>query len=209
MNEHLENLKEIRSLMERSSKFLSLSGLSGIAAGSIALIAAYIVYAKKVELTGDTTPKAIFDANAYVEGDDFKVFLIKTALVTLVAAIFFGVYFTMRKAQKEHKSVWNNLSKNLLISLLVPLVSGGLFCLALLYHGVLWVIPSATLLFYGLALFSAAKYTVRDVTYLAISEIVLGLLSLVLTGYSLIFWAVGFGVLHIFYGAIMYWKYEK
>lgn len=209
MNEHLENLKEIRSLMERSSKFLSLSGLSGISAGVVALIAAYVVYAQKVALTGDTTPKAIFDANAYAEGDDFKTFLLKTALITVLAALILGVYFTIRKARKESKTVWNSLSKKLLINLMVPLVAGGIFCLALMFHGVLWIVPSATLLFYGLALFSAAKYTVRDVEYLAISEIVLGLLSLVLTGYSLLFWAMGFGFLHIFYGTIMYWKYEK
>ena len=62
MNEHLENLKEIRTLMERSSKFLSLSGLSGISAGIIALVGAFMVYSKKVEITGNSDPKGILDA---------------------------------------------------------------------------------------------------------------------------------------------------
>lgn len=209
MNEHLENLKEIRSMMERSSKFLSLSGLSGISAGLVALVAAYIVYAKKVALTGNPAPKAVFDANLYASDGEFKQFLLKTAIFTILAALLVGGYFTLKKAKKAQQSVWNPLSKKLLISLLIPLISGGLFCLAMAQQGILWLVPSATLLFYGLSLLNGAKYTVRDVEYLAISEILLGLLSLVLTGYSLLFWAVGFGVLHIVYGAMMYWKYER
>ena len=43
-NEHLETLSEIRSLMERSSRFISLSGLSGVAAGVFALMGAAMVY---------------------------------------------------------------------------------------------------------------------------------------------------------------------
>ena len=36
--EQLQNLAEIRSLMERSSRFISLSGLSGVGAGVCALV---------------------------------------------------------------------------------------------------------------------------------------------------------------------------
>jgi uncharacterized membrane protein HdeD (DUF308 family) len=73
----------------------------------------------------------------------------------------------------------------------------------------LWLAPSATLVFYGLALINASKYTVRDVFYLGICEIVLGVLSMFLTGFTLLFWALGFGILHILYGTIMYFKYDK
>ncbi len=209
MNQHLENLKEIRSLMEKSSKFLSLSGLSGISAGIIAILAALWVYLKKVEITGNNSPTGIFEASVYEGGKDLHVFLIKIAIITFIVAVLVGSYFTVRKAKKSNEKVWNNLSKKLLISLGIPLISGAIFCFGMLYHHLLWMCPSATLVFYGLALINASKYTVRDVYYLGLVEIVLGLVCLFITGYALLFWTLGFGVLHIIYGASMYFKYEK
>lgn len=209
MNEHLENLKEIRSLMERSSKFLSLSGLSGVSAGIVAIIAAIMVYQKKVELTGNIEPKGIFEAQSYTNPGEFRTYIINIALITLVVAVTSGIYFTVRRASKSGEKIWNNLSKKVTVSLLFPLVTGGLFCIGLISHGLLWIVPSTTLVFYGLALLNASKYTVRDLYYLGIFEIVLGLSSMVLTGYSLIFWVLGFGILHILYGTVMYFKYEK
>lgn len=207
MNEHLENLKEIRSLMERSSKFLSLSGLSGISAGIIALIGAYFVYAKKVSLTENSDPKGIFDAAS--QGSDFKMFVFQIACFTLIGALISGIYFTVRKAKKSNEKIWNNLSKKLLINLSIPLVTGALFSLALVQQNMLWMAASSTLIFYGLALIFASNYTVRDVFYLGLLEIVLGLLSVIFVGYTFLFWVVGFGVLHILYGSSMYLKYDK
>ncbi len=209
MNEHLENIKEIRSLMERSSKFLSLSGLSGVSAGVIAIIAAVLVYRKKVELTGNTEPNGIFEAQSYTDPAGFKTYIVIIALATLLAAIIAGVYFTVRKARKTGEKVWNSLSKKLASSLFLPLITGGVFCILLMRVGLLWIVPSATLVFYGLALLQASRYTVRDVFYLGISQIILGLASMILLGYTLVFWALGFGVLHIIYGTVMYFKYEK
>jgi hypothetical protein len=209
MNEHLEHLKEIRTLMERSSKFLSLSGLSGVSSGIVALIAAFLVYFKKVELTGEKTPTGIFTLLPPIEAEEFRGFLLKTAALTLIFALLFGIYFTVKKAKKNKEEVWNKLSKQLLLNLSIPLVCGGIFVIGLIRHDLLWMAPSATLVFYGLALLNASKFTVRDVYFLGLFEICLGLISMFLTGYSLLFWALGFGVLHIFYGAIMYFKYEK
>jgi hypothetical protein len=44
---------------------------------------------------------------------------------------------------------------------------------------------------------------------LGICEIGLGLIASIYMGYGLLFWAVGFGVLHIIYGIVMYMKYER
>ena len=41
------------------------------------------------------------------------------------------------------------------------------------------------------------------------AEVVLGMISLSALQYGLLFWALGFGVLHIAYGTYMYLKYEK
>lgn len=202
-NQSLETLTEIRDLMQRSSKFLSLSGLSGVSAGIVALIGAWVAYLRLqtdsfgYEPLSTTTRREILN------------FLLWDGLLVLLLAIGLGMFFTLRKAQKAGQKVWNSVSQRMLFSLLVPLATGGVFCLAMFYCNILWVAFPATLIFYGLALVSASKYTVRDVEYLGMLEIVLGLISLFVGGYNLVFWAVGFGVLHIVYGTYMYLKYDR
>ena len=136
-----------------------------------------------------------------------KFFFLDAALV-LIFAISFGIFFTTRKAKKKGQKIWDKLSQRLLINLLIPLVAGGIFCLALLKHGMFSLVAPATLIFYGLALVNASKYTLTDIHYLGLIEIVLGLIALFYIGYGLEFWAIGFGVLHIVYGLMMYFKYE-
>jgi len=209
MNEHLQTLTEIRSLMERSSKFLSLSGLSGVSAGVVALIGSAVVY---MRLRTDWLSVLSYDRlgkygiGGYREANQF---LWQTAVVVLITALAFGTFFTVRKARQQGQRVWNQASRRLLWALAVPLVTGGIFCLALLHYRVLFLEVPATLIFYGLALLNGSKYTVRDVEYLGYSEIALGLLALFLSGYNLLFWTIGFGVLHIIYGTAMYWKYDR
>jgi hypothetical protein len=207
--DHLETLSEIRSLMERSSRFISLSGLSGVFAGVFALIGAYAAY---IYLNHN-----IMSSNSYeytrssnVETQtDFYAFFFTDAISVLVTSLAVGSILTIRKAKKKGHAIWDTTAKRLLINLLLPLVTGGLFCLILLYHGLVGLIAPATLIFYGLALINASKYTLNDIRYLGIMELVLGLIAAVYIGYGLLFWAVGFGILHIVYGIVMYNKYEK
>lgn len=203
MNEHLEQLKEIRSMMERSSKFLSLSGLSGISAGVCALAGAWYAY-QKLHIDDDASVLTQVDTRREIIPT-----LIISGIVILVLALVTGIFFTVRKARQQGLSIWNSTSKRLVTSLMIPLVAGGLFCLGMLYHGFFWLCFPATLVFYGVALVSASKYTVHDTFNLGILEIILGIISLFLARYNLIFWAIGFGVLHIVYGSIMYFKYDR
>ena len=207
--EHLQTLTEIRSLMERSSKFLSLSGLSGVSAGVIALAGAAVVYTRL--RTGlfsilRSDPEAMYQGSVQ---QDARQFLVMVAVIVLVLALLAGTYFTVRKARRQGQSIWNQSSKRLLWAMTVPLMAGGIFCLALLYHNLIWLAFPATLIFYGLALLNGSKYTLRDVESLAYCEIGLGLLSLFWPGYNLLTWSVGFGLLHIAYGLAMYYKYER
>jgi predicted lysophospholipase L1 biosynthesis ABC-type transport system permease subunit len=206
---HLETISEIRSLMERSSRFISLSGLSGVFAGIFALIGATVAYIY-LDLSLVSTRYYDYAINERGESNtSFYVFFFVNALCVLIASITVGSLLTIRKAKMAKLSIWDNTAKRLLINLLIPLVAGGLFCLILVYHGFIGMIAPATLLFYGLALINASKYTLNDIRYLGICEIILGLVAAVYIGYGLIFWAVGFGILHIIYGAIMYFKYER
>ncbi|GAB3940428.1 hypothetical protein GCM10028805_02200 [Spirosoma harenae] len=207
--EHLQTLTEIRSLMERSSKFLSLSGLSGVSAGIIALAGAFAVAVRMQ--SGVFTRFRPYPQDGYTDVDhhDARQFLITIAIIVLVTALLSGLYFTLRKARRQGLNVWNQSSKRLLWAIAVPLATGGIFCLTLLYYNLVWLAFPATLIFYGLALLNGSKYTLRDVESLGYCEIILGLLSLFWPGYNLLTWSIGFGLLHIVYGLAMYVKYER
>lgn len=205
-NRPLETLTEIRDLMQRSSKFLSLSGLSGVSAGIVALVGALVAYLRLK--TDALSYESSRDMSELTRGEMMR-FVLLDGTIVLVVALTLGMFFTIRKSQKVGQPIWNSTSKRLIVSLIIPLVTGGIFCLAMFYRGILWVSFPATLIFYGLALLNASKYTVRDLEYLGISEVVLGLISLFLTGYNLLVWAIGFGVLNIIYGTVMYFKYDR
>jgi hypothetical protein len=203
--ESLNTLNEIRDLMERSSKFLSLSGLSGVFAGIFALIGSVAAF---VRFKTDLYTPTISDTTSY-KNEEVISFLLTNGLLVLSLSLATGIFFTVRKARKRGLQIWNSSSKRLLISMFIPLAAGGIFCLAMLHYGFIWLVFPVTLLFYGLALVNASRFTYPEVFYLGISEIVLGCVALFLTGYSLIFWAIGFGILHIIYGATMYNKYDR
>jgi hypothetical protein len=208
--EHLQALSDIRSMMERSSRFISLSGLSGIFAGTFALIGAYLAYARMGSYSENYRSMIQMDRNGRLElVDEMLNYLFIVAACVLIASLLVGTLLTMRNSKKRGIKVWDSTAKRLLINLAIPLVTGGLFCLIMLYHGDIGLIAPATLIFYGLALINASKYTFNDIRYLGILEIILGLVSSLYIGYGLFFWAFGFGILHIVYGAVMYFKYER
>jgi hypothetical protein len=197
-NSSLEALQDIRRIMERSSRFISLSGLSGLSTGICALIGAYFAHSWIV-----SPDRANYD------GYSLKTRLILLALAVLAVALVSAWYFTWRRANKSRLPIWDHSSKKLFINLIIPLAAGGLFAAGLLYHNEWKFVAPACLVFYGLALVNASKYTLSDIRYVGIMEILLGLINMYVVDYGLYFWAAGFGVLHIVYGLIMWWKYEK
>ena len=200
-----ETLKDIKRMMERSSRFISLSGLSGIAAGICALVGAWFAK-QKLDDYHNT-----YDSKGYtnLQFQQMKLDLFIIAILVLVISLLSSFYFTWRKAKHNRLPVWDATSRRLMINMLIPLIAGGLFIMVF-YQQNDWIyIAPACLIFYGLALVNASKYTLTDIRYLGFCEIVLGLISTQFTHYGLYFWAVGFGVLHIVYGFAMWWKYEK
>jgi len=142
-------------------------------------------------------------------GIHYLTFFMVDAAIVLILAISSGIFFTTRQARKKGLKMWDASSRRLLINMAIPLVAGGIFCLGLLYHDLFGLVAPATLVFYGLACLNASKYTLNDIRYLGILEITLGLIATFFLGFGLEFWAFGFGVLHIVYGLIMYYKYEQ
>jgi hypothetical protein len=210
MNEtkkYLDDISQIRNIMERSSNFISLSGLSGIMAGIYALIGSFIAY-RIVYI--ESSLLALREH--YVDEAAVIVKLAIVAASVLILAVVTGVVLTARKAGKKSVSLESFKDKgfrNLAEHLLIPLVAGGIFILILVSRGYYGIVAPCFLIFYGLALVNGSKFTVRDIKFLGLFEILLGLVCGLLPGYGLIFWALGFGVMHILYGAIMYFKYEK
>ncbi|WP_207535148.1 hypothetical protein [Desertivirga arenae] len=197
-------LSSIRNLMERSSRFISLSGLSGVLAGVYALTGAFIAY-RLVYREGSGLRLRDF----YVNEPLILWPLFAIALAVLILSICTGVWLTIRQAKRKGENFWNPVSKRLLSSLCIPLFTGGFLILALIARGEYDIIAPVSLIFYGLALVSGSHYTYSDVKFLGFLEIALGLLAALMPGFGLVFWVIGFGFLHILYGAIMHFKYDK
>lgn len=211
LKEQTDQLQLIRQMMEQSSRFISLSGLSGIAAGTCALAGAYFA-SGVINLSAGKSLKEldthIYNGNLHLR-DYMGNSLFQIALVTLVAAFVLSVIFTWLRSKKTNTEIWGSTSKRLLINVGIPMVAGGLYILKLIEHGTFGLIAPGCLIFYGLALVNGSKYTLGEVRYLGYGQIILGIINLWYTGYGLYFWAAGFGVLHIVYGAIMWNKYER
>ena len=199
-----DELVSIRRLMERSSKFISLSGLSGILAGIYALIGAGVAYYLVYK-----GPVGVFKSLRLGMYPPTLFYLLLVAFGVLSLSIISGVVLTFRKASKNGQPVWGKVSKVLFFNMATPLITGGILILIFIDRGYYGVVGPSSLIFYGLSLISASNFTFTDVKYLGLCEIVLGLIAACFPGYGLLFWAIGFGVLHIIYGSLMYFKYDR
>ena len=193
IDQHLKDISDIRSMMERSSKVLSLSGLSGVSAGVVAI--AGVLFAQWV--------------HTRVPPENARTYLVIDALVVLVLALGLSFLFSARMAKKKGLPLWTNTAKYLLTDLAIPLFAGGALCLALVVKDAFSLIPGTMLVFYGLALVSASKYALKELRYFGFMQLGLGILAVFLTQEGLDIWAIGFGAMHIVYGSWMYFRYEQ
>lgn len=211
-NHHLDTLQDIKQMMERSSRFISLSGLSGIAAGICALAGAWFA-------------KGIIDANRYSEttikhigsdGDGNMSLsdwmgnqLFQVAVATFIASFILAFIFTYTRSKKTNTPIWGAMAKRVMINVAIPMIVGGIYLLKLMENDAYGYIAPGCLIFYGLAVLNVSKYTLHEVRYLSYGLLLLGIINLWCIGYGIYFWALGFGVLHIVYGVLMWWKYER
>ncbi|WP_212001431.1 hypothetical protein [Chitinophaga sp. HK235] len=204
--QHLQTLTDIKRIMERSSRFISLSGLSGVSAGICALVGAWLARTWLVGYYDRWDASGVYDMADFAA---LKFRLIALALAVMAAAIGGGIFFTWRRARRNNLPVWDVTSRKVLINVCIPLAAGGAFAAGLLYNHFETLVAPTCLVFYGLALINGSKYTLPDVRYLGLLETILGIANLFFLRKGLYFWAVGFGVLHIIYGILMWWKYER
>lgn len=205
----LNELKEIRNLMERSSKFLSLSGIAGIIIGIIAIAgvaAAYVFLGLGLNEPGYYNFSAAQNTS---EVAAVAAFLFADFMVVLVLSLFTAVFFAVKNAKKRGLPVWDATASRLLVNIMIPLAAGGIFCLILWHHGCFALMAPVSLIFYGLALVNASKYAINEIRYLGVMEVAVGLVASIFMEYGLLFWAFGFGLMHIIYGIKIYFKHER
>ena len=201
--DYLKDISEIKEIMNRSTRFMSLSGISGILAGIYALIGGVIAY------------KLLINYGRGMEGSNvmplsiLEIVLVVIALVVALLSIVTAYILTKRKAKKNNEKMWTPISKQLLVSFIIPMVVGGVFSLLLIDRGYYGLVAPITLIFYGLALINASKYTLSMVNYLGLLEVALGLLAMFFFGNGILFWILGFGILHILYGTLIYFKLDR
>lgn len=208
----IETLQDIRQMMERSSRFISLSGLSGVAAGCCALIGAW--FAMRF-MDSEGSRGISYDTYTLSSGNTSTLSavlsspLFAIAVLTFIAAFVSAFVFTWLRSKKNNTPIWGYTAQRLMINVSVPMLVGGIFLWKMLEEGLYGLVAPGCLIFYGLALVNAGKYTLKEVRYLGYLQILLGLINLWCVGYGIYFWALGFGVLHIIYGTVMWWRYEK
>jgi hypothetical protein len=214
MNEQqqsLQDIQQIKQMMERSSRFISLSGLSGVAAGLCALVGAWFANGV-IDANGGPSSyrEAIYNgigAESLQEFMGHKLFQI--AVFTFLGAFIFSFLFTYLRSKKSNIPLWGTTSKRLLINVAIPMLAGAVYLYKQMQFGNFGLIAPGCLIFYGLALVNASKYTLGEVRYLGYCQILIGIINCWFVGYGLYFWALGFGVLHIVYGVVMWYRYER
>lgn len=194
----LADIQDIKRIMERSSRFISLSGWSGIAAGICALGGAWLARYFINEFQKGTMQ------TSYLEG-----MLVMTAGGTFLAAFISAFAFTYTRSRREGVPVWGKTAQRLIFNTAIPLLAGAFVVFRMLEISQYGLLAPCCLIFYGLALVNGSKYTLGEVRYLGYCQLLLGVVNLWLPGNGLLFWALGFGVLHIIYGFVMWWTYER
>jgi hypothetical protein len=207
--EQLDAINDIKKLMERSSKFSALSGLSGIIVGIMALVCIGISYT----ILGITPLEpisylSILNRDGAIDTELLKLLIINFSVV-LLASFLTAIWLSNKNAVKKGEQIWDLTAKRMLINFSIPMFAGGAYCFILFTQNHIELILPATLLFYGLALLNASKYTVEDIKYLGVLLVLLGLFASIYVDEALLLWGIGFGALHIVYGSFMYFKYEK
>ena len=205
--DQLETLKEIKNLILRSSRFVSLSGMAGITAGTAAILGAVFISIYFHVGFFEQVPGIMLQSKERLSFDVTGLFIILISVFIL--ALILTIYFSSRNAKRKNIIFWDSMAKRVFINFFIFLFTGGIFCMILFYYGIYFLIVSAMLTFYGLALINISKFTFNEIAQLGVIEICLGIFAAFVTVYPLLIWMIGFGLLHLIYGIYVYLKYER
>lgn len=194
--EALNTLNDIKEMMERSSKFKAISGLSIIIIGILAsLVSVYIYF-----FLGD------YHINTPAKWRTTVIIAI-ALLVVAFTTVFVMSYLKAKRLNLRF--TFDTTMRRLLLNFFIPMVAGGLLCIALLTQQHYGLVSSITLIFYGLALINCSHFSYHELRYLGYAELVLGLIDCFMVDYAVLTWFLGFGVFHIIFGIIFMLKYGR
>ncbi len=197
--DYLKDISEIKSMMDKSSRFSSLSGVSGIVTGIYALIGSLIAYQY---VTNNSIQISTIDSY------DFILLFVDLALIILLSLITSFV-ITRRKVKKEGISSWNVLTKKMLYNFSILLIPSALYVLILILKHDFVGAGSLMLFFYGASLINASHNTFKEIKTLGLIEMVLGILIILYPEFTFWLWLIGAGIVHIIFGIYMYFKHEN
>lgn len=199
-----EELADIKSMMEQSTRFLSLSGISGILAGIYALIASALAY-YWIYFPEFPIGNQIYEV--YQNGKITHLMLMGLLLLSLTIVTSWA--FSRQKSNRNAYPIWTPASKRFVQALAIPVISGGMFCIALIHEGQLILAFPAMLLFYGTGLLNASSFTLNNLKYLGYGQLILGVIAGFVPEWGFVLWTLGFGVFHVIYGSLIYSRYER
>jgi hypothetical protein len=192
LEEARENLRVIRQTMERSTKYSTLSGLSGVLIG-LAAIAGVLA---TNWLTGDAPP------GASVYRHPSALALVWVSVLVMAVAIDFAC--NKRRAARVGKHVVSPLGAHIVLAALPAFLAGGVLTLFFYQHALLYYVWGVWMLSYGLAISAVGLFSVKPVLALGAAFVLAGAVTLLLPlPYHLYMMALTFGGFHIGYGVVM------
>ncbi|MEO7145741.1 MAG: hypothetical protein ABI165_19780 [Bryobacteraceae bacterium] len=181
----IDHLRFIRETMESAVSFTAVPGWGGCLMGVTALVAACIAVRQ-------TTPQA----------------WLNTWLVEGALAIGIGAASMHRKARAAGLAMFSTPARKFVLSFAPPLAVGALLTAALYRAGMNTTIPGMWLLLYGTGIVTGGAFSVRVVPLMGVCFMVEGAAALFAPaqwGNALL--AIGFGGLHLVFGAIIARRY--
>ncbi len=179
-----DNLRFIRSTIESASVFTGLSGRGFVLTGISAVFASWLA-------TRQADPERWF-----------MVWMGELALATIVACSF-----TWFKTRQRGQSSQRITLRKLVAAFLPAMLVGGLMSLVLYREQLIELLPGIWLSLYGAAVITAGAWSVRLLPVMGAMFMLLGAAAL-LTPFSADWlMAIGFGGLHIAFGALIWRRY--
>ena len=197
--DYLKDISEIKNMMNKSSRFNSLSGISGIATGIYAIIGSLIGYQY-------VTKNNIEISNL----DRFHFSLLFADLVLIIfLSLITSLIITRRKVKVDGISSGSILTKKMLSNFLIILIPSTIYVLILILNHDFVGAGSLMLFFYGASLINASHNTLEEIKTLGLIEIVLGILIILIPAFAFWIWLIGAGIIHVIFGLYMYFKHEN
>ncbi len=204
LDEAREHLRVIRQTMERSTKYSTLSGLSGVLIGLVAIVGVW--------LTSRLTPPTPIDVSSSLpipydvlnsqQSYRWDIGLIWCAVLALAVTIDFVA--NKRRAARVGKTVMSPIGGHIILAALPAFFGGAVLTYFLLQHNLAFSVWGVWMLCYGLAICAVGLFSVKPVSVLGGAFVLAGAVTLLLpAGAQLPMMALTFGGFHIGYGILM------